>query len=92
MTDTTTRLPDLIIRTTASGDRFGWRFVTMDDERFLTSMEQSEKDGSPADYETRAEARQAAGRHLLALVENQPDVAGEVVSMPSTARSARFAA
>jgi hypothetical protein len=83
MTDTiTTRLPDLIVRTTSRGERFAWRLVTLDDERFLTSVEQSDVDGSPADFETRAEARQAGGRMLLSLVEAQNAVEGEIVPMP----------
>lgn len=86
MTDTTTRLPDLLVRTTARGERFAWRLVTMEDQRFLTSVEQSEKDGSPADFATRMEARQAGGRVLISLVEQQPDTIqeGEIVPMPST--------
>jgi len=82
MTDTTTRLPDLLVRTTSRGDRFAWRLVTLDDERFLTSVEQSEVDGSDADFETRAEARQAGGRMLLSLVETQNAAQGEIVPMP----------
>lgn len=85
MTDTTTRLPDLIVRTTSCGDRFGWRLVTLEDQRFLTSMEQSEKDGSPADYATRDEARRAAGQVLIGLVlmQNAESSDGEVVAMSS---------
>jgi len=82
MTDTTTRLPDLLVRTTSRGDRFAWRLVTLDDERFLTSVEQSEVDGSDADFETRAEARQAGGRMLLSLVETRNAAQGEIVPMP----------
>ncbi len=83
MTDTTNRLPDLVVRTTSCGDRFGWRLVTLDDERFLTSMEQAEKDGSQPDYATRVEARIAAGQVLLAMVRDQSgaSVEGEIVSV-----------
>jgi len=94
MTDTTTRLPDLLVRTTSRGDRFAWRLVTLDDERFLTSVEQSEVDGSNADFETRAEARQAGGRMLLSIVETRNAVEGEIVPMPgrSMAGPGRLAA
>lgn len=83
MTDDTTRLPDLVVRTTACGDRFGWRLVTLDGGRFLTSMEQSGKDGSQPDYATREEARTAAGKVLIDLVRNQAaaDTEGEIVPM-----------
>lgn len=96
MSDTTTRLPDLLVRTTSRGDRFAWRLVTLDDARFLTSVEQSDIDGSPADYGTRAEARQAGGAMLVSLVQAQPDAAGEgdLVDMPARtmAGPARLAA
>jgi hypothetical protein len=93
MTDTATRLPDLLVRTTARGDRFGWRLVTLEGDSFLNSVQQAESDGSPSDYATRTEARQAAGAVLLALVQAQPErTTGEIVEMRTPAGPARLAA
>ena len=90
---TTARLPDLIVRTTSLGDRFGWRLVTIEGNRYLSSSEQAEKDGSPADYATRSEARQAAGKILIDLVNAQPtQTKGEIVTLPFGSPSTRLVA
>jgi hypothetical protein len=93
MTDATDRLPDLLVRTTSRGERFGWRLVTTEGDRFLGSDEQAARDGSPADHATRAEARQAAGQVLLALVRAQAaPLVGEVVDAPTCMGPSRLAA
>lgn len=93
MTDTHAPLPDLIVRTTARGDRFGWRIVTLEGDRFLSSDTQAETSGGPVDFESRSDARRDASRVLLGLIESQTQApAGEVVTMYAPMGPARLAA
>ncbi len=93
MTDAKTPLPDLIVRTTARGDRFGWRIVTLEGDRFLSSETQAETSGGPVDFESRIEARRDASRILLGLIESRAQApAGEIVEMYAPMGPARLAA